>query len=64
MDQNSILEQIADLCDEINNLWYEVRDLANDIESREVRDEIISAYYRGDTEAALEAAQDAMEEQS
>lgn len=62
MDQKSILEQIADLCDDISNLWYEVRDLADDIEDEEVRDEIISAYERGDAEAALEAAQDAMQE--
>lgn len=64
MDQDSILEQIANLCDEINDMWYEVRDLTDDIENDEVRDEIISAYERGDAEAALEAAQDAMEEQS
>lgn len=62
MDQKSILEQIADLCDDISNLWYEVRDLADDIEDEEVRDEIISAYERGDAEAALETAQDAMQE--
>ena len=62
MDQKFILEQIADLCDDISNLWYEVRDLADDIEDEEVRDEIISAYERGDAEAALEAAQDAMQE--
>lgn len=62
MDQKSILEQIADLCDDISNLWYEVRDLADDIEDKEVRDEILSAHYRGDAEAALEAAQDAIQE--
>ena len=60
MDQDSILEQIANLCDEINDLWYEVRNLAESIKNDEVRDEIISAYERGDAEAALEAAQDAM----
>lgn len=62
MDQDSILEQIADLCDDINNFWYEVRNLTESIENDEVRDEIISAYERGDAEAALEAAQDAMQE--
>lgn len=60
MDQDSILEQIANLCDDINDLWYEVRNLTESIENDEVRDEIISAYERGDAEAALEAAQDAM----
>lgn len=60
MDQDSILEQIADRCDEINDLWYEVRDLAEQIQDEDVRSSIISAYERGDAEAALEAAQDAM----
>lgn len=60
MDQDSILEQIADRCDEINDLWYEVRDLAEQIQDEDVRSSIISAYERGDAEAAYETAQDAI----
>ena len=44
MDQRSLLEQIADRCDEINDLWYEVRDLAEQIQDEDVRSSIISAF--------------------